>query len=252
MSDDAAQRPVAIVTAAGGPMGAAIARQLPSAYALVLNDRSEERVRATVGELAASGREAVAVPGDASTRAVAAALVDAAVQRWGRVDALVNVVGGVKGPLNRPLLEMTDEEWSRTLELNLTSAFRCMQEAARVMAEQGGGRIVSIGSTSWSGSPDRAHYAAGKAGLVALTRSAATQLGPHGIRVNVVAPGATVTTVVDRTDGTWVQDWAAHNPLGRPNTVEDVAEAVVFLLGDSSRNISGQVLTVAGGLNPSL
>jgi len=162
------------------------------------------------------------------------------------------VAGGVKGPLNQPLLDITDEEWSRTLDINLTSAFRCMQEAARVMVERGGGRIVNIGSTSWAGSPDRAHYAAAKAGLVALTRSAATQLGPHGIRVNLVVPGATVTTVADRQDGTWVQDWAEHNPLGRPNDVEDVADAVSFLIGDASRNISGQALTVAGGLNPSL
>ncbi|QFU89540.1 3-oxoacyl-[acyl-carrier-protein] reductase FabG [Amycolatopsis sp. YIM 10] len=246
------ERPVAVVTAAGGPMGAAIARRLAPTHALVLNDRSADRLGTTAEALCAGGAAVVTVVGDVSDRATAVALRENAVARWGRLDALVNVAGGVKGPLNQPILDITDDQWSRTLDINLTSAFRCLQEAARVMADAGAGRIVNIGSTSWAGSPDRAHYAAAKSGLVALTRSAATQLGRHGITVNVIVLGATTTTVVDRRDGSWVQDWTAHNPLGRPNTVDDVADAVEFLLGPGSRNISGQALTVAGGLNPSL
>jgi NAD(P)-dependent dehydrogenase (short-subunit alcohol dehydrogenase family) len=235
-------------------MGAAVARRLADdGYRVVVNDRHEARARATAADLETGGAGAECCVADVSTRAGAERLVGAALSRWGRLDSMVNVAGGVKGPLRRPLLEITDEEWDRTLEVNLRSAFLCTQVAARTMINQGGGSIVNIGSTSWSGSPDRAHYAAAKAGLVALTRSAATQLGPSGIRVNIVVPGATLTSVVGRPDSfDDTEDWSAHNPLGRPNTPEDIADAVAFLSSVRARNISGQILTVAGGLNPSL
>ncbi|MFI7166273.1 SDR family NAD(P)-dependent oxidoreductase [Rhodococcus erythropolis] len=244
---------VVLISAAGGPMGAAIAHRLSSVgYALALNDRSLPRLTTVVDSITEDGGEVLGLAGDATMRSTAHELVKAAVQRWGRVDALVNVAGGVRGPLNVPLEDLNDEDWAATVDLNLTSAFVFMQEAGRVMLSARGGKIVNIGSTSWSGSPDRSHYAASKAALFALTRSAATQWAPRGINVNIVIPGATVTTVADRGDGTWVDDWADHNPLGRPNQPDDIADAVEFLVSESSRNISGQALTVAGGLNPSL
>ncbi|WP_157110420.1 SDR family NAD(P)-dependent oxidoreductase [Nocardia anaemiae] len=244
---------VAVITAAGGPMGSAIARRLSSlGYAVALNDRSARRLSVIAQELEDADARVLPIVGDATSREVARALTAAALEKWGRVDGLVNVAGGVHGPLNVPLEDITDEGWHRTIDFNLSSAFVWMQEAGRVMLAAGSGRIVNIGSTSWSGSPDRSHYAAAKAGLVALTRSAATQWARRGVNVNIVVPGATATTVADRGDGTWVQNWASHNPLGRPNNPEDIADSVEFLVSKASRNITGQILTVAGGLNPSL
>lgn len=233
-------------------MGRAIALRLGREQPVMVNDRHRARAEKTVAQLEREGIECGLAVCDVTDRDAVRAMVGETMDRWGSVDVLVNTAGGVKGPINNAFLDIDDEQWRITLGVNLTSAFVCMQEAARVMIRQGGGCVVNIGSTSWGGAPQRAHYAAAKAGLVALTRSAATQLGPRGVRVNLVAPGATETTVVDKGAFDSVADWSSHNPLGRPNTPEDIADAVAFLASQASRNISGQVLTVAGGLNPSL
>jgi NAD(P)-dependent dehydrogenase (short-subunit alcohol dehydrogenase family) len=248
------EKPLVIVTAAGGPMGAAIARRLAAkGTRIICADRRPGSMAALAEELAAADACGGLVHTDLRNRDGAHELVGSCLDRWGRIDGLVNVVGGVKGPLNQPLWEITPEQWSGTIALSLDSAFHCISEVLPTMMARRGGHIVNIGSTSWSGSPERAHYAAAKAGLVALTRSAATQLGPYGITVNLVAPGGTLTTAADRSpvlrEGS---DWRTFNPLGRPNRPEDVAAAVAFLMSADARNISGQVLTVAGGLNPSL
>jgi NAD(P)-dependent dehydrogenase (short-subunit alcohol dehydrogenase family) len=244
--------PVAVVTAAGGLMGAAITRALAaSGHQLVINDR-RDCLDERLADLELFGVKVVSVVGDVAHPAGAAATIGAAVEQLGRVDVLVNVAGGIKGPIENPLWEITPEQWSRTLAVNLDSAFFCMQHAARAMMTRHSGNIVNIASTSWAGSPLHAHYAAAKAGLVSLTRSAAQQLGSYGINVNVIAPGGTVTRAADLPGFPTAQDWLARNPLGRPNDAEDIAGAVAFLSSAAARNISGQVLTVAGGLNPSL
>jgi NAD(P)-dependent dehydrogenase (short-subunit alcohol dehydrogenase family) len=245
---------IVVVTAAGGPMGAAIARRLAGSGARIMcGDRRAGSIDALAAELNDADALADVVHADLATPEGAQELIGACLDRWQRIDGLVNVVGGVKGPLDQPLWEITAEQWAGTIRLNLDSAFHCTNAALPSMMARRHGSIVNIGSTSWAGSSERAHYAAAKAGLVALTRSAATQLGPYGITVNLVAPGGTMTTAADRSaalrPGT---DWSARNPLGRPNKPEDVAAAVAFLMSPDARNISGQVLTVAGGLNPSL
>jgi len=233
-------------------MGRAVAQRLGRSQPVVVNDRNEQRAQETLAELERQGIDAAVFVADVAERAGVRRMVEETVERWGRLDVIVNTAGGVKGPIDNPLLEITDEQWQLTLRANLTSTFLCLQEAGRVMVEQRAGSIVNVGSTSWGGSPRRAHYAAAKAGIVALTHSAATQLGPYGVRVNVVVPGATVTAVAARGVFDRVTDWSSHNPLGRPNAPEDVADAVAFLVSDESRNVSGQVLTIAGGINPSL
>jgi NAD(P)-dependent dehydrogenase (short-subunit alcohol dehydrogenase family) len=247
-------REVFVVTAAGGPMGSAIARRLAGSGARILcGDRRPGSMDDLAAELRGSGSLLGVVHADLSTREGAHALIGAGLERSDRIDGLINVVGGVRGPLDQPLWEITAEQWTKTVALNLDSAFHCLSEALPTLMAQRSGRIVNIGSTSWAGSPERAHYAAAKAGLVALTRSAATQLGPYDITVNLVAPGGTQTTAAERSCALQPgADWSARNPLGRPNRPEDVAAAVAFLVSPDARNISGQVLTVAGGLNPSL
>jgi NAD(P)-dependent dehydrogenase (short-subunit alcohol dehydrogenase family) len=186
------EKRTAVVTAAGGPMGAAIARRLAVAgWRVMCGDRRAGSMEWLAAELDACSTLAGVVHADLSTREGTHNLLGHCLDSWGRIDGLVNVVGGVKGPLNQPLWEITPEQWAGTVRLNLDSAFHCMAEALPTMMARRSGHIVNIGSTSWAGSPERAHYAAAKAGLVALTRSAATQLGPFGITVNLVAPSDT-------------------------------------------------------------
>jgi len=244
-------RGAAVVTGAGGMMGGAIARLLVDRYNLVLNDRRDS-LGPLVEELSGPGVELAPVVADVGRPEGAAAAVDAALERWGRVDVLVNVAGGIKGPIDNPVWSITDDQWSRVLQVNLSSAFYCIRRAAGPMMEQRSGKIVSIASTSWAGSPAHAHYAAAKAGLVALTRSVAEQLGPYNVNVNAVAPGGTLTLAAGIAGFPAVDDWRDRNPLGRPNAPEDIAHTVAFLLSEQARNISGQLVTVAGGVNPSL
>jgi NAD(P)-dependent dehydrogenase (short-subunit alcohol dehydrogenase family) len=229
-------------------MGGAIALMLAGEGAdLVVNDRVAGRTDEIERQIRATGREVVAVHANVTRRDGAAAVIDAALERWGRIDILVNVVGGMKGPAERPIWEITEEEWEFAMGINLRGTFHCTQLACRSMMERRHGKIVNIASVSWAGDATHAHYAAAKAGVVAFTRSVATQLAPYDINVNAVAPGATLSQVEglpDRSGGV--------TPLGRVNEPRDIAGAVLFLVSHEARNISGQLLTVAGGVNPSL
>ena len=247
---------VALVTASGGMMGGAIARALASeGYAVVVNDRRVERTNAVAHELEVAGHTTLALTADVSTTDGAEGLVNAAVERFGCLDVLINVAGGIKGPIFNPIWEISDEQWFVTLATNLSSAFFTSRAALRTMMQQGSGCIVNIASTSWAGSGAHSHYAAAKAGLVSLTRSIATQVGPFGIRVNVIVPGGTKTLAALRSDGDLISDDSDHVktiPLRRLNEPDDIADAVMYLVSSRARNVSGQILNVAGGINPSL
>jgi meso-butanediol dehydrogenase/(S,S)-butanediol dehydrogenase/diacetyl reductase len=236
-------------------MGLAIARALAAQdRSIVVAERHEDRCAAAVDALRAEGCDAVGVVGDVSTTSGAESAVAAALEGWGRIDVLVNTVGGMKGPVFLPFWEITDEQWSVTLDVTLSSAFRCIRAATPHFQTQRSGRIINIGSTSWAGVPEHVHYSAAKAGLFALTRAVAVALGPYDVTANVVAPGGTRTLVAGhpRSGFPNAEQWKNLNPLGRPNEPEDVADAVAFLASPAARNISGEHITVAGGLNPSL
>jgi NAD(P)-dependent dehydrogenase (short-subunit alcohol dehydrogenase family) len=246
-------RRVAVVTGAAGGIGGGITNALAAdGYALVVNDRRSGPCQDQAALLREQGHEAVAAAGDVTSRAGADSLIASALDAWGRVDTLVNVVGGLKG-MSVPVWEMTEDQFDFTIKLNLRTVFLCTQAALRPMMAQRSGSIVNITSISYAGAPEHAHYAAAKAGVTAFTRSVATQVGPFDITVNAVSPGTTLTAAVAQAglalDGV---DWSKENPLGRANSPDDVAAAVVFLASPGARNISGQILTVAGGLNPSL
>ncbi len=217
---------------------------------IVLNDRRDDLIADNLALVRETGVESCAVAADVSSEDGARAIVGAGLERWGRVDILVNVAGGVKGPLENPIWEITTEQWNRTLAVNLDSVFQCTRAAIPSMMERRFGKIVNIASTEWYGAPMYVHYASAKAGVVAFTRSVATQLGPYDINVNAVAPGATLTKAASR--GSFPADASTLNPLGRINEPEDIAGAVMFLVSPAARNVTGQLLTVAGGLNPSL
>lgn len=166
----------------------------------------------------------------------------------------MNNVGGIKGRMENPLWVMSEEEWDSTIAINLKATFLCARLVLPGMLERRDGKIVNISSMSWSGHPFNPAYATAKAGIVALTRSIATSVGPYGINVNAVAPGMTRTGVVERmgeVSSSRPVDSPAV-PLGRINEPGDVAAAVIFLLSEEARNISGQLITVAGGANGAL
>jgi NAD(P)-dependent dehydrogenase (short-subunit alcohol dehydrogenase family) len=251
----------AVVTGSGGAMGGAIAVLLAREGAdVALNDRLDDRTRTHEAEVAATGRDVLAVTSNVTRREGAEALIRAAEERWGRVDVLVNVVGGIKGPVVNSILDISEEEWEITMGLNLRGCFHCTQLVAPGMIARRFGKIVNIASVGWAGEAMHAHYAAAKAGVVAFTRSVAWQLGEHNVNVNAVAPGGTRRSI----DIQMTAPAAAASspgpsssvsgvgPLGRTNEPEDIANAVLFLVSEESRNISGQLLTVAGGSNPSL
>ena len=248
----------AVVTGSGGKMGGAVAIRLAEEGAdVALNDRLAGLTIPFERQVKALGVDCIAVLANVTKRDGAAQLIYVALQRWGRVDILMNIVGGIMGPMVNPIWKITDEEWEYCMGLNLRGCYHCTQLVLPGMMERKFGKIVNIGSTSWAGEPTHAHYAAAKAGVVAFTRSCATQLGQYNINVNCISPGGPLTdqrgheaekAASQRSEA----DWVGRNPLGRPNYPRDIANAALFLVSEEARNITGEMLMVAGGLNPHL
>jgi NAD(P)-dependent dehydrogenase (short-subunit alcohol dehydrogenase family) len=239
---------IAVVTGGGGGIGRAIAAALLDGGArVVLNDRRPD-VLAEFVALHPNDANLLTVEADVSNREGARSVIDAAVQHFGDPSILVNVSGGMRGAMELPFTQLDDEQWDFAMRINLRTTFECMQAGLEVMIPAGRGRVVNIASTAWGGNPDRPDYAAAKAGVVGLTRSVATQVAPHGVTINAVAPGVTLTDAVRSV----YADVTPDVPLGRWNEPEDIAGAVCYLCSNAARNVSGQVLTVAGGTNPSL
>ena len=241
---------VAVVTGSGaGGIGAASALRLAGAGAnIVLNDRIEGTTESVERDIKGLGVDVVSVVANVLRPEGAGAVIDAAVERWGRLDILVNVVGGMKfGDIR--IWDMPEDAWDFTLNLNLKSTFLCTKAALTPMMEQRDGRIVNFSSTAAVGSPEHAHYATAKAGIVAFTRSCAAQLAPYNVTVNAISPGPTLTESVLKAGFLRADsDWSKQVPLARPNEPDDIAQAVLFLAGDAGRNITGLNLAVAGGL----
>lgn len=237
-------RKVAIVTGGSRGIGRACAVALAeSGYDVVFSYVSNKNAASDVeNTLKVLGREAIAVQSDVSNAANAQFLVDEAMNRFGRIDVLVNNAGITRDNL---LLRMKDEEWEKVLDTNLTGAFYMLRAASKVMLKQRSGAIVNITSISGVyGNPGQVNYSASKAGMIGMTKAAAKELASRNITVNAVAPGFVTTDMTEGLDNGKVLE---HIPLGRLGTPEDIASAVVFLV-TSGRYITGQVLQVDGGL----
>ncbi len=239
---------IALVTGASKGVGKGIALELArQGCAVVVNFHSDQAgADRTVAEIAALGRQAFAVRGNVGIAADVDGLIAAAVEKFGRVDILVNNAGVQTW---KPLLDLEEAEWDRTLATNLKGTFLCTQRAARRMKEQGGGRIVNIGSgCNRIAFPNLVDYTASKGGIEMFTKSAAVELGQYGITVNCVAPGAVEIERTKNEAGDYAGTWAKLTPLGRVGVPADVARAVAFLAGDAASFITGQTIWVDGGL----
>jgi NAD(P)-dependent dehydrogenase (short-subunit alcohol dehydrogenase family) len=239
---------VALVTGAGSGFGRTIARRFAEAGARVAvhyrgsHAGAEDVVRAIVG----AGGEARACAADLTVDGEAERLVAEAAAAFGRLDVLVNNAGAY--PL-ADLMRVTAAEWDGVVAANLKSALACLQAAGRRMAGQGSGAIVNVTSIqAFRPAPALAHYSAAKAGLEMLTRSAALELGPSGVRVNAVAPGLVWREGIETAWPDGVERYEKAAPLGRLAQPEDVADACLFLASPAARFVTGTTLVVDGGV----
>ena len=242
---------VAIVTAAGQGIGETIARSFAQAGARVaVIDLDEAKCRAVASDIEADGDSALALPADVTDSAQVAAMVRTVAGRWGHVDILVNGAGGFDRLA--PITDITDEEWMRVINLNLTSAFLCARAVAPIMMERKRGRIVSIASGAGIApnpyAPSYLPYGAAKAGLIGFTKLLARDLGPYGITVNTVSPGTTATPRVKAVrDEASLKNIASQNPMRCLVEPQDAAAAVLFLASAEARYITGVNLNVNAG-----
>lgn len=240
---------VAVVTGAGRGIGKAIAQAYASHGArVVLADRDEAAVHAAAAEITSQGATAFGVNADIRNEAGVDAMIDATIKRFGTVDVMACNAGV---GFHRSLLDTSLADWERVLQINLTGTFLCVQRAARIMSNAGRGSIIIMGSTSGQrGAMARTAYGVSKAGVMQLTRIAATELARHGVRVNAIAPGP-ITTMLSRSNHTTEQRRAYLDriPMGRYGEISEVAAAAVFLASDESSYINGHILNVDGGMN---
>jgi 3-oxoacyl-[acyl-carrier protein] reductase len=233
---------VAVVTAAAGTgIGSATARRLLAEGAdVVVSDAHERRLAETAEELGAS----LAVPCDVTDEDQVRGLFAAAVDRHGRIDVVVNNAG-LGGTAD--LVDMTDEQWHKVVDVTLTGTFRCTRAALRLLCPQGSGVIVNNASVlGWRAQAGQAHYAAAKAGVMALTRSAAVEAAPHGVRVNAVAPSLAMHPFLAKvTSDELLDELAAREAFGRPAEPWEVATVIAFLASDYSTYMTGEVVSVS-------
>lgn len=239
----------ALVTGAGRGIGRAIALALAEAGAAVaVNDLSPDGADRTAELITGAGGSAGVFTADVSRKHQIQTMLEAIRDQFDSLNILVNNAGVEP---HRPLLELDEWDWDRTLDVNLKGPFLLTQSAGRVMADEGGGVIINIASIAGRahGLRDRAAYVASKMGLIGLTREAARELAAANIRVNAVCPGVIETemTAELRRDAEMMERWLADIPLGRLGQPEEVAGLVVFLCTDQAAYINGQAINVDGG-----
>ena len=240
-------RSVVITAAAGAGIGGAAARRcLEEGARVVISDAHERRLTASAAELAeefGDGR-VEALPCDVTSEEQVQALYDLAAERFGRVDVAVNNAG-LGGTAD--LVDMTDEQWSRVLDVTLNGTMRCTRAALRIMRDQGAGVIVNNASViGWRAQKGQSHYAAAKAGVMALTRCSALEAAEFGVRVNAVSPSLAMHPhLVKVTSEELLDELTRREAFGRYAEPWEVANVIVFLASDYSSYMTGEVVSVS-------
>ncbi len=239
---------VAVVTGGGRGIGRAVCLELASrGYSVVVNySHSSDAADEVVSQIKAQGSEAIAVKADVSDHDEAKALIDAAIEHFGHIDVLVNNAGITRDNL---MMRMSSEDFESVVKVNLEGTFNCMKHVARPMLKQRKGAIVNIASVvGVIGNAGQANYAASKAGIIGMTKSAARELASRNIRVNAVAPGFIDTSMTQVLSDKAKEALQSQILLGRLGQPEDIAKAVAFLAGEEASYITGQVICVDGGI----
>lgn len=240
------QGKVAIVTGASRGIGRAIALQLAGVGAKVAVNYASSSTAADelVNQINSNGGDAIALQADVSKADQIDALVNTVMEKWGRVDVLINNAGITRDTL---LLRMKPEDWQAVIDLNLTGVFLCTRAVSKIMLKQKSGRIINIASVAGQmGNPGQANYSAAKAGVIGFTKTVAKELASRGITVNAVAPGFITT---DMTSDLKADGILQFIPLGRYGEPDEVAGMVRFLAADpAAAYITGQTFNVDGGM----
>ncbi len=238
---------VAVVTGAARGIGQAIAKRLAQEGAdVAICDLQAEWLAETAGIVEGFGRKALPLAVDVGDSEAVTACINEVVKVFGKVDIMVNNAGITKDTL---LVRMSDDDWDAVLRVNLKGTFLFSRAVAKHMMKQRSGAIVNIASISGViGTAGQANYAASKAGVIALTKSTANELASRGVRANAIAPGFISSKMTDALSEDVRKQYLSRIPLGRFGTVEDIANAVVFLASEQSSYMTGQTLHVNGGM----
>lgn len=237
---------VAIVTGGGGGIGGAIVQRFAREGAkLAVADIDMEAAKASAANVAAKRADGMPIAADVTDKKSVDEMVKATLDRWGRIDILINVAGGADRKL---VVDMTAADWDHIVDMNLKSTFLCSQAVLPTMLKQKYGKIVNTSSIyGFTGNATRSSYAAAKAGVAAFTKSLALEVVNEGINVNAVAPGRVETPRVRShySDQAWA-DAVSQIPMGRTGTPDEIASAVLFLVIDENSYITGQTIHVNG------
>jgi NAD(P)-dependent dehydrogenase (short-subunit alcohol dehydrogenase family) len=253
LANDALAGKVGVVTGGGTGIGAGIGEALAQAGAKVVLSphKNVDGAESTAAAIRAAGGSVVVQACDVREESQVKALFDTTLREFGRVDLLINNAG-ITEP--HPLLEMTLDEWDKTLNINLRGMFLCTQRAAREMiGQKSGGRIVNLSSVHGFGSvPNHAHYEASKGGINMFTKACAIELAPHNIQVNAIAPGVIEVPRYFDIPGYVREEWAGRIPAGRVGFPDDIGPLAAFLCSAGASYITGQIIWADGGMTSQL
>lgn len=239
---------VALITGAARGIGKAIAIKYASegAHIAFTDLNVDENAEKTRAEIESYGVKSLAIASNAANFEESHAVVEQVVKEFGKIDILVNNAGITKDGL---MMRMSEQQWDAVINVNLKSAFNFVHAVTPVMMRQRGGSIINMSSVvGVGGNAGQANYSASKAGMIGLTKSIAQELGSRGVRANAVAPGFIITEMTDKLPEDVKKQWAEQIPLRRGGKPEDVADVCTFLASELSSYVTGQVISVCGGM----